>query len=331
MMDQLRRRRYGTTILACVFCLLIGTGLAMVIGRTQPQPFWIIFGGNTDPNDDDGAGARQQLIAGGWTTPETSVQVRWAADIGQGTARITDEAMAAGRAAYDEHCSGGRPCIIAGFSLGNSPALQLAADVDLAPENTYLFGAPQPAPGLFHSAAIDNPIAEGWFDTFSALKSDRPVAAGVQNFFHTGDPYANAAPQCNGPGLFALGLDRHIIISRAQADEFVWTGPDGVVNHEAGKVPPPGLPASGADPSAPWAFCPPGGWYSPSVTPVGPGPVPAVPGEPNPGGAAEGELPGGAPSGVPNVPGVPGAPDNGGGGIPTAVPTQLPGLPGVGG
>lgn len=306
--DWVKRRWYGTTIAACVICLLIGTGLAMVIGRTQPGPYWLIYCGNTQGQGE----CAPDFVNGGWVAEGRFTAIQWTADISQGTARETNDAMAAGHAAYNQHCGGGN-CIIAGFSLGNGPALQLAAEVGLAPENTYLFGAPQPSTGVFHNAYPDNPLVEGWFDTFSALATDRPVAAGAQAFYNTRDPYANAAPQCAGPGLFALGLDGHYVISRAEADQHVWTGPDGVVMHEAGYVPAPGLPSSGSDPSPLWAGCPPGGYYSPSVTPVGPGPVPFVPGSPNP------QAPGS------DLPGLPG------GGIPTAIPSQLPGLPGVGG
>jgi hypothetical protein len=326
VVDWVKQRSRLTMILFGVFCLLLGLSTAMVIGRTQPAtPFWIIFGGNTDPNDDDGVGARRDLIAGGWTTEDNSVQVHWAAAIEQGTARITDESMAEAHREFDTHCRN-QACIIAGFSLGNSPALQLAAEVGQPADRTYLFGAPQPAPGLFHASSIDNPAVEGFFDAFSGLASDRPVPAGVLNFFDVRDPYANAAPQCNGPGLGALTLAGHYIISRDQAfGGHIWTGPDGAVNHEASYQPPPAIPASGADQPVLWAACPPGGWYSPSTTPVGPGPAPGVPGGPNPAGAAQGEAPAGAPTEAPiDNPNL-------GGGIPTSPPTQLPGLPGAGG
>lgn len=326
MTDWVKHRTRVQFVLFGVFCLLLGLSTAMVIGRTQPTaPYWIIFGGNTDPNDDDGVGARRDLIAGGWTDEANSVQVHWAAAIEQGTGRITDEAMAEAHREFDAHC-GNRACIIAGFSLGNSPALQLADEVGQPADRIYLFGAPQPAPGVFHASSLDNPLAEGWFDTFSGLKTDRPVPAGTLNFYDGRDPYANAAPQCNGPGLFALTLAGHYIISRDQAfGGRIWTGPDGAINHEV--VGPPPL-VSGSDPSPFWAACPPGGWYSPSTTPVGPGPVPGAPGQPNPTGAAQGETPSNAPAPLP------------GGGLPTSLPSQpapglpgpqLPGLPGAGG
>jgi hypothetical protein len=261
MVDWIRARRFTVSVWACVFCLILGTGLAMVIGRTAPQ-YWIIFGGNEDPGNGQGDGqARQQMIAGGWTSEGSSFQVTWNADIGQGGAKVTNEAMAAAHAAYNEHC-GSRNCIIAGFSLGNSPALQLAAEVGLAPENTYLFGAPQPATGVFHSAYTDHPLVAVWIQTFGGLFMNRPVAPGVQNFYVTRDPYANAAPQCAGPGLYALNLDGHYIISRDQANNsHIWTGPDGVINHEVDYVAPPGLPFSGSDESQLWSGCPLSGWH----------------------------------------------------------------------
>lgn len=309
-------KHWGQILSLALVAVLIGVGGQLIIGRTQAPAYWIIFGGNTDPNDDDGVGAREDLIAGGWTTPESSTQVHWAAAIEQGTARITDEAMAEGHKVFDEHCRGGQTCIIAGFSLGNSPALQLAADEGIAPENTYTFGAPQPAPGVFHNPYLDNPFIEPYFVTFSALYTDRPVAAGVQNFYGKADPYANAGPQCGGPGLFALTLQDHRIVSKAEADgSNIWTGPDGVVNHEVGAQGPP--LASGSEPPAPWAGCPPDGWYSPTNTRANPGPAPVVPGAPDTsapsGGEITSEIPG-APAGGPELPAQ----------LPTELPTGIP-------
>lgn len=269
---------WGKIISFCLIAVMIGIGGQLVLGRTQPSPYWIIFGGNTDPNDDDGVGAREDMIAGGWTTPGNSVQVHWAAAIEQGTARITNESMAEAHAEFDKHCKN-KNCIVAGFSLGNSPALQLAAEVGLAPENTYLFGAPQPAPGVFHNAYLDNPVVEPYFVAFSALYTDRPVAAGVQNYYDGRGPYENAAPQCAGPGMYALTLQGHRVITREEANSSrVWIGPDGVVNHEIVAGPPI---VSGADPSPIWAGCPPGGWYSPTDTRANPGPAPGAPGVPD--------------------------------------------------
>lgn len=302
-----------------VWCMVIGlcVGLAgvMVIGRTLPPPYWLVWGGNTDPNDDDGVGAREQLIDGGWVSADNITQVRWAADISQGTARISDEAMAEAHSQYEAHCRGAQQCILAGFSLGNSPALELAAQVGHPAELTYTFGAPQPAPGVFHNAYLDNPGVEPYFVTFSGLYTDRPVAAGAQNFYGIADPYGNAAPQCAGPGLFALSLNDHRIVTKQEADESnIWTGPDGVVNHEVGV---PGVVVSGSQPSPPWNFCPPGGWYSPTDTRANPGPAPGVPGAPDTSAPSSDEV-------GTEVPGIPGAPDQGG--LPEA-PSELPGVP----
>jgi hypothetical protein len=302
----------------------VGLSTVLIVGRTAPaEPYWLVWGGNTDPGDpaDDSGGALNQLIAGGWTTDDNATQVKWAAAIEQGTARITTESMTTAHAAYDEHCRGGRRCILAGFSLGNSPALQLASEVGHPAELTYLFGAPQPAPGVFHNAYLDNPAVEPWFVTMSGLSTDRVAPAGVQNFYDGRDPYANSAPQCAGPGLYTLTLDGHRIISKADADASrVWTGPDGVVNHE---VPGPPPIASGADPASPLALCPPGGWYSPTDTRANPGPAPGVPGQPDTSAPQQGEV-------TSEIPGAPA------GGLPAPssslpIPTEAPalGLPGL--
>jgi hypothetical protein len=292
-----------------VIGLVVGIGGVMVIGRTQAPEYWLIFGGNTDPGDGQGGGlARDQMIAGGWTSADASYQIQWAADIGQGTARVTDESMARAHAVYEERCRN-RRCVIAGFSLGTAPANQLSQEVGHAPDATYEFGGPYSATGLFHSKAADHPFVEPWVTAFGGINTDRNVSPGTHALFDTRDPYGNAAPQCYGPGIYALTLDGHRIISRAEASVHVWTGPDGVVNHEAGP-PPNGLPASGDGPSAPWAGCPGGNWYSDNETPAAPGPVPGVPGVPDPNATPEAPIPGapGLPSEVPGAPALPGLP-----------------------
>lgn len=315
VVDWVKKRWYGTTILMCVFCLMIGTGLAMVIGRTAPNEFWLIYGGNTDPGDGQGGGlARQQLIDGGWTTPENSFQIQWAADIANGTIQESDAAMAQGKDAIARYC-GGRRCIIAGFSLGTSPALQLSAETGGNPSDNYIFGGPAPATGIWHNAWIDNQWVEPAVRTFGRLAPDRFVPAGTQVFFDVRDPYANAAPQCSQP--WALSLDGHRIIRRDEADQHVWTGPDGAVNHEAGYAGPDVLPLSGADPSPIWAGCFLNDWHK---TPNSPGDTPTD----------TGGGPGGVGSGGTDQSGPP--PDDSQGGAP-ALPgaPQLPGVPGTGG
>lgn len=290
-------KHWGKIVSMAMVAVLIGVGGQMILGRTAPQVFWIVFGGNQDPGDGNGGGlARQQFIDGGWVNGDNIFQVTWQADISQGTIRETDAAMVNGHAAYNQYCGGGgRRCILAGFSLGNSPALQLAAEVGLSPSDTKLFGAPQPSTGAWHNQYPDNPFVEPWIKTVGQLNSDRSVPAGVEAYYDTRDPYANLAPQCSGPGLFAVSLDGHRIIRKDEADQHVWTGPDGVIMHEVNYVAPPGLPLSGSDPSPIWAGCELNNWFN---TPNSPGP------QVNP-----------------NNPGLPGMPSM------PQFPTQLPGLP----
>lgn len=246
------------SVLTACFLVLTGCIAGMMIHDARSQgPFWLVFGGNTDKGDGQGGGmARDQLIAGGWTSAGNSFQVTWNADIGSGTAAQTDAAMGPGEDAIARFCDNG--CIIAGFSLGTSPALQLAAEAGIDAEHTYLFGAPQPSTGIWHARYVDNPFVEPWIASFAGVKPDRPVPTGTQVFMDIRDPYANIAPQCQGPGLFALTLEGHRIISKGEADaSHVWTGADGAVMHEVGYTGPLGLPASGSDAPQPWAFCSP--------------------------------------------------------------------------
>lgn len=296
---SVRQHWYGMLV-ACLCCLLVGTGLALVVGRTAPQLFWIIYGGNTDSGDGNGGGqARDQMIAGGWTDAAHSYQVQWKADIGSGTDTEVPEAVASGRQAVNAHCGGGNGnrCVYAGFSLGTMPALGLSAATGHSADLTYLFGGPQPSPGIWHSAYQDNPGVQPWLGLFGKLDPNQVVAPGTHNYFDTRDPYNNAAPQCTGPGLFALSLDGHRIITRGEADaSHQWTGADGVLEFESNYAGPQGLPASGSDPSLPWAGCEGNDWHN-TVNSPGPqvNPDQPVPDNPVPGGSPipsqEGNLP----------------------------------------
>lgn len=291
---QVRRHWYGMLV-ACLCCLMIGTGLALIVGRTQPQLFWIIYGGNTDPGDGNGGGlARDQMIAGGWTDAAHSYQVQWKADISSGTNSEVNDAVANGQVSVKAHCGGGsgNSCIYAGFSLGTMPALGLSKQTGHSADLTYLFGGPQPSPGIWHNQYQDNPLVQPWVQTFGQLDPNQLAAPGTHNYFDTRDPYNNAAPQCSGPGLYALSLDGHRIITRAEADgSHQWTGTDGVLEFEANYVAPPGLPASGSDPSQIWAGCEGNDWHN---TPNSPGPQ-VNPDNPIPGGSPipsqQGNLP----------------------------------------
>lgn len=272
---QVRQHWYGMLV-ACLVCILIGSGLALIYGRAQTD-YWIVFGGNTDPGDGNGGGsARGGFVNGGWVDNDHIFQVTWQADIGQGTQRETDAAMPAGKAAYASHCGKAQyHCIIAGFSLGNDPAIQLHQQLGLAPDQLKMFGAPQPSSGIWHNPYPDNPFVEPFISTFGGIDTNRSVPAGSSAYYNTRDPYANGGPSCGGPGLFLLSLDGHYIISAEEAaGSHIWTGPDGVIMHEVGYQPAPnGLPRSGSDPTQPWDFCPP---KFPDHIPMAPG-DPGVP------------------------------------------------------
>lgn len=276
MVDWVKQRWYGTTILMCVFCLLIGTGLAMVIGRTAPAEYWIIWGGNGDPGNGQGGGfARDQMVAGGWVSYENSFQVTWQADIGQNTRNEAQAAMPSGHDAVNRFCAN-RRCVVAGFSLGNAPAIQLASETGNV---AYMFGAPQPSTGIFHNPWVHNPLVQFWTDFVGGLDQNQFAPAGSQAFYHTADPYANGGPQCGGPGWFGIDANKHYIISRWESNgSHIWTGPDGVLMHEVGYVPQPGVPSSGSDPAPFWSLCPPS-LQPPEIPTIPPGtpPMPGVP------------------------------------------------------
>ncbi|AZS12583.1 hypothetical protein HWB99_gp047 [Mycobacterium phage DrLupo] len=287
------------SLLTAVLLIAVGCMAGMVIHDARSEPVqWIVFGGNTDPGDGQGGGqAKDQLVATGWVAPENVFQVQWRADIGSGTTQATADAMPAGHDAYNRLCQNG--CIIAGFSLGTMPAIQLRAETGHPPDNLYIFGGPEQSTGLWHQQYQDNPFVQPWVQHVGKLDPNQLPPAGTHAWYHLRDPYANAAPQCSGPGLYALTLAEHRIVSRDEANH-VWTGPDGVVNHEAGYTGPIGLPASGSDPSQPWAGCLFNDWKS---TPNSPGDE-----------TTEGELPLGGnggplpvpPGGLPE-PAIPGA------------------------
>lgn len=279
MVESVKKHWYVVTLMACLCCLAIGTGLALIIGRTLPQaPYFIVFGGNQDPGDGNGGGlARQQMIDGGWTDDAHSFQVTWNAHIESGTKTDTSTAMPAGHDAYNQHCKSGNRCVIAGFSLGTMPALRLAAEVGLKPADNYIFGGPQPSTGIWHDQYTDNPFVEPGLQEFGQFDTNQFVPAGTQVFYDTRDPYDNAAPQCTIP--YALSLEGHYVISKAQADgSHVWTGTDGAVMHEANYVGQPNLPLSGSDPSPVWAGCELNDWHkTPSNTFGGAPSIPGIP------------------------------------------------------
>lgn len=298
-------KHWGKIVAMAMAAVLIGVGGQLILGRAQAT-FWIVFGGNTDPGDGNGGGlARQQFVDGGWIDNDHIFQVTWNAHIEQGTVPDTNSAMPAAHDAYNRFCKANR-CIVAGFSLGTMPALQLQAETGHPVDQTYLFGGPQPSPGIWHDQYADNPFVEPGLETFGQFNPDRFAPAGVHNYFDGRDPYNNAAPQCSGPGNFGLTLDGHRIIRKDEADASrQWTGTDGVLEFEV--VAPPPV-ASGADPSPFWAGCEGGDWHN---TPNSPGPQtnpdqPGLPGFPG--------IPGGSPipSQEGNMPAFPGLPGQGG-------------------
>lgn len=219
-------------------------------------PMWIAFGGNTDPGDGNGGGGfASELVRLGWTSADRVFQVQYPADVGH-MEQSTQAAMGPGADAIKKFCNQG--CIVAGFSQGTDPAVRVAAANGIQANNVYLFGGPMVSTGIWHSPAVDHPLVEFWLNTFGFPTNTVP-AAGSHFYYNSRDPYANAAPQCYGPGLYALDVGQHVVVGPDWPTKN-WVGSDGVDMHEFGYVAAPGLPLSGSDPSPLWAGCPPEGF-----------------------------------------------------------------------
>lgn len=270
----------------------------IIIGRTQVQTV-LAFGGNTDYTSQ---GFVDQLNGAGRSSGFKVVPVAYNADISQGQASVND-GVAKGEAAWAENCSGG--CQIWGFSWGTEVALQLAAKEGVGGSGIQIYGAPQPASGIWHHFGLVSGIppwqVEFWINAFgSGLPTNTVVPPGTKAFMGSRDPYANMAPQCANPAaLSSMSLDDHKIFP--PGGERIWTDRFGVEMHEWQTS---ATVASGADPSPVWQGCP---WFdwnksesfdfsNPGGTPGMFLPFPPQPGQsaiPMPGMPAPAPLPGG--------------------------------------
>lgn len=248
--NWVKQRWYGTTIIACVICLLLGTGLSMIIGRTQVTKV-LVFGGN---QDNCAAGFIDQLNGTRRSDGYTIIPVCYMADTAQ-MAASGEDGKNKGLAIWNEQCANG--CEIWGFSNGTEPAIRLAAAVGIDPQKLSLFGGPQHAAGIWHHWGIVSGFppwqVSFWLDLIG-LPTGTMAPAGAKVFFNAGDPFADIAPQCGNPAALG-GLTSAAHAIPPIGGERIWVDRFGLEIHEFGSLP---TVASGADPSPVWQGCP---WF----------------------------------------------------------------------
>lgn len=248
-------------VLAAVFGMLIGcaAGFLTIDSRAETET-WIIFGGNTDKTADAYYG---QLNSTGQIREQNIVKIEYKADVAQMEAS-TQDALPKGVAAWNKWCSHGQACQIRGFSQGSDPAIAVASAVGAPNRSTRVIieGAPQPSTGVWHHFYPDHPWVEPFLQD-AGFPTNRVPPAGSENFYDQDDPYANLAPQClNGGAIGSMWVTLNIahVVQNPAAHHEVWTGPDGVINHEFNAARNP-VTVSGRDGQL--LGCPPQGWQGP--------------------------------------------------------------------
>lgn len=197
----------------------------------------IVIGGNSDPTSAQAIATMQQL---GWIPAGAQViPINYNANVFNTDAAIADGAPKI-VAAYNQYCQGVNPCELHGVSLG-STVLAAAEDqlpVPNANTRVVLHNSPVPDTGIYHSLAPSNPLFQPILSTLGVFPSQTPVApAGTEHWYNQDDPYANSAPQCYNAAAISSMLPlyepggSHNITPPSGAT-YVWTGPDGVINHE---------------------------------------------------------------------------------------------------
>lgn len=244
---------------ACLL-ILMGCVAGMIIhdARSQP-PMWIVFGGYQDPGDGTGGGAfAEQLASNGWAARDRIYQVRYEANVFR-MEDSTQTAMPGGMDAYTRLCSDG--CIISGFSEGSNPAIELSIRVSHPASQVYLFSGSEPATAIWHHYFLNDPPIEKLLQDMG-FSTNRIPKPGTKHFYHQDDVYSDVAPQCSRLDAIiymigSIGRVHRVMNPNEHFD--VWTGPDGVENHEAGADENP-LTVSGRNSPQPGYGCPADGW-----------------------------------------------------------------------
>jgi hypothetical protein len=257
-------------ILAGIATLVTGFALATPLGYAAPQPTltWILVGGHGDPT---GSGIDGELFRLGWYPKGkiNKVQIAYLADATKGD-QSTAEGSEAILKAYNANCKTGAKCEIHAVSGGGNPAIRFANQLGLPNPNNpnfklVLHAVPNTLTGAWHS--LNNQSFLDAFDPYSASYTVKEVPRpGTEHWYNQDDYVANKAPQCfsNAALLYMAGAFNsgvHRIQPKAGAHD-VWTGPDGVINHEYGAAATQ-LTVSGR--SAVKPTCP-DPWYSAAAT-----------------------------------------------------------------
>jgi len=258
---------------AIVAAVLTGFALASPLADAAPPKrlTMILISGHGDTN---AFALEQQMRAQGWfpfrgnKVDANVVKITYIADANRGE-QSTKEGADAILRAYDANCLGGSPCELHGASLGANPAIRASkALAQRVPSKAFtkvvLHIAPNPATGAWHS--LNNDTLVDAFDQYSGGVPIKEIpTSGMEHWYHQDDYAANKAPQCfNDTAIIFQGVafqfgGAHNIQPKNGVHD-VWTGPDGVINHEFGAAASP-LTVSGNSPVKP--TCPAGtnAWY----------------------------------------------------------------------
>jgi hypothetical protein len=226
-------------ILAGIATLLMGFALAAPLGHAGPlpPPTWILVGGHGDPT---GSGIDGELFRLGWLPKGklNKVRIAYLADASRGeesTADATPKIVAA----YNANCLTGAKCELHAVSGGGNAAIRASHQLGLPNANTkvVLHATPNTLTGVWHS--LNSQSFVDAFDPYSASYTVKEFPRpGMEHWYNQDDYVANKAPQCSNnaallymAGVFNNGV--HRIQPKAGVHD-VWTGPDGVINHEYG-------------------------------------------------------------------------------------------------
>lgn len=220
----------------CVFCLLFGSGLSMIVGRTAPPTANVVVCGATDPN----GGCAQVLIDIGHIPAGEPIATPWyPADMspfGAGMTGSTEQGLPGVLAAINDFHRRGFSVKVHGYSQGSDLALAAANEVHV--EAIALYGSPFPANGFFHASYIKNIAVATLLKNFGKLSTDRKIPSDthVEAFYNEGDVYANYVPDQYDPIQIinklndTLSLDGHWLQPAGSA-KCVFTDEFGVVNY----------------------------------------------------------------------------------------------------
>jgi hypothetical protein len=227
-------------LFALIAALLAGCALTTTLAHAKPSPpvTMILVGGHGDASGD---GIEYALRANGFIPKAASqariVKIAYLADATRGD-QSTADATPKIVAAYNTYCLSGARCELQGVSLGTNPVIRASNQLALPNASTkvVLHASPNPLTGAWHS--LNNQSFVDAFDPYSASFTVKEFPRpGMEHWYHQDDYVANKAPQCfNDSAILYMATvfgSRHVVQPKNAAHD-VWTGPEGVINHEFG-------------------------------------------------------------------------------------------------